>query len=79
MKRKKITGGGSKEVDALYQSTYDYVIANGGSLSVIGGVQISEDVLKPGLFTIGVKCTGIKPDIAKLLTAVMLSSEMGNW
>ena len=52
----------SDTYDELYKAVQKYVEANGGSVLVIGGVQLIQmpDSLKYN-YTIGVKCTGVPP------------------
>jgi hypothetical protein len=56
----KITG--RDPVSQLYRAVLRYVTTNGGSILVIGGIQVQEwPGSGKGNFTIGVKCTGRKP------------------
>ena len=57
---------GRKPIDALYRGVIRYVEANGGSLLVVGGVQVLEWPGDPkAKFSIVVKCMGEKPRFAK--------------
>ena len=57
---KKISGGASLEIDALYQAAYNYVVANGGTIAEIGPLQITEHG-KAAKFTLSIQCMGTKP------------------
>ena len=49
--------------DSLYASVVNYVNKHGGSAVVVGGIQVQQ---WPGdgklNYTVGVKCTGVKPE-----------------
>ena len=54
-----------RHLDRLYKAVANYVEKRGGKVVVIGGVQVQE---WPGdlkfNFTIGIKCTGRRPQFA---------------
>jgi hypothetical protein len=56
---------GRDPISQLYRAVLRYVQSSGGSIAVIGGVQIQKwpDEGRYN-FTIAVKCTGIKPSFA---------------
>jgi hypothetical protein len=59
-----VTGKGP--VESLYRAVIRYVEANGGSLAVIGGIQIEQWPGElSGNFTVAVKCTGVRPKFTK--------------
>lgn len=62
-KRKKPTTKLDRAVDRLYKAVDFYVRAKGGSLVIVGGIQIQEWPGDPvGKFTVGVQCLGRKPE-----------------
>ena len=61
-KKKDVLAGKRDPVSKLYRGVRDYVIANKGSIIVIGGVQVIQwPGDSPNNFTLAVKCMGRKP------------------
>jgi hypothetical protein len=55
-----------RAMDALYKAVQRYVEANGGNLSVIGGVEVQqwpEDFAYN--FRVAIRCTGKKPELTR--------------
>lgn len=57
---------GRDPISQLYRAVYRYVSCNGGSVAVIGGIQLIQwPTDASGNFTIAVKCTGKLPAFAQ--------------
>lgn len=57
---------GRRPSDALQRAVVKYIESRGGSVLVVGGIQIQQWPGEPSCnFTIAVKCTGRKPDKPK--------------
>ena len=52
---------GRDPISQLYRAVIRYVEANGGTLAVIGGISIIRFDERDGNFTVGVRCSGKRP------------------
>lgn len=56
-----------KDMDALYDAVAEYVKSRGGSVVVVGGIQIlHEEESRDRNFLVAVRCTGTPPSHKKV-------------
>jgi len=64
-----------KATDNLYKAVDAYVKAKGGKVQVIGGIQVIDFPSSPKYnWTLGIKCTGSRPEYAVDTVEVSVAS-----